>query len=162
MEYDLYKAIYKIENNDNSNSIRIIGEDFVKNNKNKGLLIINNKKVSLKSMMSINNIKDIKIKIILNKNISNKSCLFKNCQKLESISYLSSDNNIENIQEEENIIRKKENLYENNDEYFDNSLLNISRSESNHLLDNYTTTKNTTSHIEFLSTIINKKKKIKF
>ena len=80
MEVEKYKMIYKIENK--SNNLRILGDDFVKNNINKGKLIINNKKFSLKSIISINEMKKCKIEIILVKNIYNKSCMFKNCETL--------------------------------------------------------------------------------
>ena len=39
MEVELYKMIYKKENN--ITDLRILGEEFIKNNRNKGLLVIN-------------------------------------------------------------------------------------------------------------------------
>ena len=59
----------------------------MKNNKNKGKLIINNKKYKLKEFINSNEIKNdiIKINIILSKEISNISHLFDNCYKLKEI-----------------------------------------------------------------------------
>ena len=70
-----------------SDNIRLLGKDFVKNNKNKGKLIINNKKYKLKEFINSNEIKNdiIKINIILSKEISNISHLFDNCYKLKEI-----------------------------------------------------------------------------
>ena len=42
---EIYKATYKTETN--SGNLRILGEEFVKNNRNKIKLIINNKIVSV-------------------------------------------------------------------------------------------------------------------
>ena len=52
MKEEIYKMRYKIEKN--IDNLRILGEDFVKNNKNKGNLLINNKKFPLKSIKPIN------------------------------------------------------------------------------------------------------------
>ena len=57
--------IYKIDSNENIGNLRILGEDFVKNNINKGKLIISNKKLFFKGVISINNIKINKIKMII-------------------------------------------------------------------------------------------------
>ena len=74
MEIELYKMKYNI--GENSKDIRILGDIFVKNNINKGALIINNKKVSLKNIIRANDIKNNKIKIILNKTfIIEAACL---------------------------------------------------------------------------------------
>ena len=77
----------KLYNEKGSDNIRILGKDFVKNNKNKGKLIINNKKYKLKEFININEIKNdiIKINIILSKELSNISHLFHNCAKLKEI-----------------------------------------------------------------------------
>ena len=96
MEVILYKIIYKKENNTN-NYLKILGEEFIKNNRNKGLLIINNKKIKfpLKGIISLDEIKKSTIKMILTKYISNKSYLFNNCESLESISQLFFHDNEE-------------------------------------------------------------------
>ena len=105
MEVERYKMIYTkkineelkrkmpfflrniIDKENKSDNIRLLGKDFVKNNKNKGKLIINNKKYKLKEFINSNEIKNdiIKINIILSKEISNISHLFDNCYKLKEI-----------------------------------------------------------------------------
>ena len=94
MEVELYKMTYKIRNN--SNELKILGEEFVKNNKNKGFLIIDNKKKKLNSKYDISNhnFSQIKIQMVLNRNIFNKSCIFKNCESLESFTPFSIDEEI--------------------------------------------------------------------
>ena len=90
MEVEKYKMIYKIDKN-NGNS-RILGELFVKNNKNKLKLIINNKQCKLKDIISIKNIKGdkFKIKVISCNNIFNKSFMFKDCISLIQIKLLDN------------------------------------------------------------------------
>ena len=48
---ELYKAIYKKGNGDN---LRILGEIYVKNNRNKGFLVIRNKKFHIKDILPNN------------------------------------------------------------------------------------------------------------
>ena len=81
MEEESYKMIYKSKKS-KKDPLKIIGNNFYRQNRNKAKLIINNKKYSLKEY--IDNIKgeEIKIKMILNKNISNKSYMFKDCDSL--------------------------------------------------------------------------------
>ena len=71
-----------------SYNIRILGQDFVKNNKNKAKLIINNKKYGLKELVNNEDLTKDKIKIImiLSKDISNVSHMFEDCVKLLEIS----------------------------------------------------------------------------
>ena len=82
LPYEVRKIIKK-ENK--SYNIKILDNIFVKNNKNKGKLIINNKKYKLKEFININEIKNniIKINMILSKELSNISHLFDNCYKLK-------------------------------------------------------------------------------
>jgi len=96
MELEIYKMTYKIEKN--LSLLRILGDDFVKNNKNKGSLIINNKKCTLNSIISIRNNVQNKIQIALSKNIYNKSCMFKNCESLKSLSKSSENDYILDFQ----------------------------------------------------------------
>ena len=125
MEVELYKMTYKKRNN--SNELKILGEEFVKNNKNKGFLIIDNKKKKLNSKYDIskNNFSQIKIQMVLNRNIFNKSCIFKNCESLESFTPFSIDEEInskdvnentdkENIEEEINSKDENENTDKEN------------------------------------------------
>ena len=62
MESIKYKLVYKKYS---SNKSDILGKVFVKNNKNKGKLIINNKKYNLSEFITTEDIKSDKIKIVL-------------------------------------------------------------------------------------------------
>ena len=121
MEIERYKMIFtteKIENKINdisteliirkkiedeifSDNIRILGQNFVKNNKNKAKLIKNNKKCNLKELINNKEFTGDKIKInmILSKDISNISYMFEDCAKLLEISDDENDNL--NINDEE-------------------------------------------------------------
>ena len=95
-EINLYlkeKTIEKIK----SDNIRVLGHDFVKNNKNKAKLIINNKKYSLKEFIDSKDFFNDKIKInmILIKELSNISHLFKDCFKLQELSIYDNTINID-------------------------------------------------------------------
>ena len=123
MEVEIYKMRYKISKN--IDNLRILGENFVKNNKNKGNIILNNKKVRIKSMLPINNLKQNKIKMVLSKNIYNISYLFKDCELLESLSFKNIQNiqrNIDNIQVIDN---ENRNLFINMNISINESLSNI-------------------------------------
>ena len=118
MEADLYIMTYE----NKKHLIRILGEEFVKNNKNKGKLIINNKKYPLTgSVLKTDILKSEKnrLKMLLNKNIYNKSYMFKDISSLLSLeiendimnkkfvdNYVNINNNkiaIEIKEEEENL-----------------------------------------------------------
>ena len=121
---EISKLIYKKEKN--IFNIRILGETFVKNNRNKGKLIINNKKSRLKDIIPISIIKEnieniIKIKMILNKHIFNFSCMFKDCSSLKSITKFLFINDIENYISEEN---------NNKEEYSEETIKNDEESSS--------------------------------
>ena len=88
MEFEIYRLSHKKEIR--TNNLRILGEEFVKNNRNKGQLVIDNKKIALQAVISNYNFKQNKMKMILCKNIYNKSCMFKNCDSLESILRISN------------------------------------------------------------------------
>ena len=102
---DLYRLKYKLEKN--NSKIRILGKKFIENNGNKGFLIINNKKISLTEVAQI---KNDKIILMLNKNIYNKTCMFKNCNLLESFSKISSDYDKESFNDMENTIVQNKNI----------------------------------------------------
>ena len=72
--------------------IQVVGDYFANINRNKCKLIISNKKYPLKRVVPINdfNTNKIKMKMIFYENIYNKSCMFKNCELLESVSKLIS------------------------------------------------------------------------
>ena len=133
MEFERYKMIYlkKISQNMEvdlegynqelmeeiqNDNIRILGDYFVKNNKNKAKLILNNKKYKLKEFINSTEIKDdkLKINIILNKELSNASHMFENCTKLIEF---SAYDNIINIDDEEYLTFEEDNLEYNEDIY---------------------------------------------
>ena len=130
--------LYKIENN--YNNLIILGHIFVINNRNKGKLIINNKKNAINEFINTDFIilNEIKLKLLLIKNISNKSCFFRDCKSLLK---LSLPNKLEKVGG--NIIKYKddkengnyidiypeennENFYEDYDEQVKYPHLNIS------------------------------------
>ena len=90
MNWERYTMIYnpKISFND----LRILGKIFVKNNANKGRLIINNKKYNLLEFNPINNFNEdnLKISMILTQNIFNRSYMFMKCKSLIEFSIYDS------------------------------------------------------------------------
>ena len=66
MEFNIQTMLYEKE--ENSGYLRILGEYFCRNNKNKGKIIINNKKYYLKEFIEIKNMKEKRIKIKMDKN----------------------------------------------------------------------------------------------
>ena len=127
MEMSLHKMIYKIEkkikrkpwrlfknkkseeNPDDEEDkvignveekIKILDEEFIKNNINKGKLVIRNKKHSFKEFIDIKNVKEdeLKIYLILSKDICNLSFIFKKCKYLLSFSNLSEDIYLDKIE----------------------------------------------------------------
>ena len=129
MEMEIYKMFYK--KGKNSNNLRILGEDFAKNNKNKGKLIINNKKIALENYIYLEEDKLIKIKMVLSKNIYNKSRMYKNCETLEKLSLLSFDDDIKQLQNvEKNIeiefnrqnMKDEEESFSSNNSIYDDNL----------------------------------------
>ena len=90
MNIKRYLLIYNIKKQKKKKKELIIfGEEFIKNNKNKMKISINNKKVTLTSFLSPKKFKsidnNIKINLILNKYISNTGYMFKNCSTLTEI-----------------------------------------------------------------------------
>ena len=109
--------------------LRILGEYFCRNNKNKGKLIINNKKSEIKEFINIENInkEQIKIKMLLNKNLYNKSYMFKDCKTLLE---LKINNNLEDIEDNENFDINNFELEnnENNINYEEDEETNLNKS----------------------------------
>ena len=107
MKNEKYTMIYEIKYN--YTSFRILGEEFIRNNKNKGQLIYKNKKYSLKSYFKLKDIiKDrLNIQILLNKDCCNRSSMFKDCIFLTEIKI---ENNREDI-----FFNYKSNLYTEKD-----------------------------------------------
>ena len=83
----------------NKDEIRILGGEFVRSNLNKGKLVINNKKYNLKEYINIKNVNkdNLKIKMVLNKNIYNKSYMFKDCEMLFELE-ISTNNKSEDVE----------------------------------------------------------------
>ena len=111
-----------------SDDIRILGHDFVKNNKNKAKLIINNKKYNLKELINSKefNYNKIKINIILSKDIANISYMFMNSAKLLEISTYDDIDDIIDIADEKSYESKD--LYNNiiyNEDIYDNIQNNL-------------------------------------
>ena len=102
---------YKIRNK--NNTIRILGEEFIRNNKNKGRIIYKNKSYHFHELTDVSEYKNniLKIKLILNKYCCNKSCMFKNCSSLIHIKF---DN------QEDIFFNNKNNLFIGNSFSFDN------------------------------------------
>ena len=86
MEFKVYKMLYKIKNPETR--LKILGKNFVKNNLFKGKLIINNKKQKISESININGIRNdkFKVKLLLKRNIYNKSYFFKDCSSLIELS----------------------------------------------------------------------------
>ena len=121
----------KIKDEMLSENIRILGHDFVKYNKNKAKLIINNKKYRLKELVNKKEFTNDKIKInmILCKDISNLSHMFEDCKLLE----ISVYNDFININDKEPYkfekfldyyIDNNEGNYEDKNEYIYNKFYN--------------------------------------
>jgi surface protein len=86
LEYCMMK--YKIQDLEQGYYLKILGDHFIINNKNKAKLIINNRKSNLSEFIEIINLyeEEIKLKMVLNKNIYNKSYMFKDCKNLFELS----------------------------------------------------------------------------
>ena len=105
MEVEIYKMIYKF--NKYMRDLSILGKDFVINNIGKGILIINNRKFALIDNIQLDKFEEdrLKIRMILNKNIYNKSGMFKYCDNLLEL-YLDDEvKRFENIEEDKKIIK---------------------------------------------------------
>ena len=114
MDVEKFMMIYEI--NRQSNTERILGEEFYKTNKNKGRIIYNNKKILLcQGLFTFkNNMNEhLKIKMILSKDCYNKSCMFKNCSSLLIFKFYNS------LKSNDELLNSKFNLdygYNNNGE----------------------------------------------
>ena len=91
--YNITNLKQKIKKEIESDNIRILGDDFVKNNLNKAKLIINNKKNKLKGIINGIKTKDdkIKINILLNNKLVNFSHMFENSVLLKEISFYNKN-----------------------------------------------------------------------
>ena len=145
MEVEIYEMIYKIKKTEDN--LRILGENFVKNNENKGNIIINNKKERIKGVIPMNYLKQSKIKMVLTKNIYNLSYIFKDCELLESLSYKDIQSIKDNIDDMQIIDNENINL-------FNNMNISINETDSNINTDYFSisqiTKKEEKTNIEFL------------
>ena len=119
MEIERFTMIYETKKKE-KDKLRILGDVFVKKNKNKGRLIIKNKKYYLTSFLSIKDINEDKLKIglVYDKNIYIKGYTFKDCEELIQCSFHdyndnndifeSLENNLQNEIKIENDIEIKE------------------------------------------------------
>ena len=89
----MYKMLYKKENN--NNKLKILGDIFVENNMRKGTLVINNKKCNITDKINTNYVRgnEIKVKLLLAKNIYNKSYFFSGCKTLLKVSMTKKGRN---------------------------------------------------------------------
>ena len=133
MEIETYKMIYEKERT--QKKLIILGDEFVKNNKNRAKLIIENKKNYLTSELKMKRrwrwIYELKIKMILIKNLYNKSYMFKDCEKL--IDFSIKDKNEKNIKDvnnyEEDNIKEKEKEIEVENIFDDDGYSSFNQSE---------------------------------
>ena len=111
-DYDIFTSECKKENEKNE-IIKILGEKYVKNNKNKVKICINNKKYKLKSFLNVQEIKSEKIKVIIIEynEISNRSYMFSECNSLIYISQQDNDI-IQNKNEDNKYIEEKDDFTE--------------------------------------------------
>ena len=137
MENEKYTLFFQIKNN--INKIRLLGEEFVRFNKNKGKLLYKNKIYSLKDLFDLKDIINdkFKIKILLSKDCSNKSYMFKNCSLLIQIKYENNINNIEDI-----IFDETNYLYDASNKYTkiynqNENIKNINNKENNYFKKNF-------------------------
>ena len=145
MEAGIYQMLYKKEQN--AVERNILGKEFVINNRNKGKLIINNRKFPLENIATYGRIRKNKIKIIFAQNIYNISFMFNNCKSLISFTKLSNDDDEENLRIAENVVNT-----ENNEQIKENELFPNSTSHDN-TSDFYNTNKNSFSAIDKFSII---------
>ena len=118
MDFEKYSLYYIKEKENPNNYLRILGKEFIKNNKNKGKLIIDNKKYPFQEFVIIHGISEgeIKIKIILNGNSYNRSYMFKNCESLlevlslEEINCRDNSDNYDELEENKSVLNKKEQI----------------------------------------------------
>ena len=109
MDFERYTVKYKTQKF--SNNQRILGKEFVKNNRNKGILLIKHKKYKINEYIEINNISKVnefKIDLIFCKNHYNKSFMFYNCASLLEFSII--EKNSEQEEEDENELKEQKEL----------------------------------------------------
>lgn len=91
-------------------NIRILGNKFIKINRNKGKFIINNRKYSFREFISVRYYYygyKLKIGLILNNHINNKSSMFEEC---ESLIEFSSYKDYKELEDKNYLILKEKKL----------------------------------------------------
>ena len=85
--------IYKINKNENNNKIKIFGENFVQNNKDKCYIIYEEKDYPLTEYFEVENNEELlELKLFGTKNITDMSYMFSICHSLESLPDISELN----------------------------------------------------------------------
>ena len=74
---------------ENKKIIKIFGNEFIEENKNKCRIIINNKENELKNYITINKKKEVKIKLEIYTNIISLKGMLKECQEIRKINNLN-------------------------------------------------------------------------
>ena len=101
-----------------SEKLRILGHNFIENNKNKAKIIFNNKKYKLEELKYLNSSKfksdEIKLNLIVIKELSNYSHMFKNCFKLKGFFIYTNEINEFDKEFEEYSHYSEENNEDNN------------------------------------------------
>ena len=131
-----FKLIYKIEENNIKNSIKIFGDKFLLLNGKKFKIIIDNKLSPLKKSYKLNKETEyLKIKFIIFDNHGlDFSNMFKNCTSLRIISdSFKKERNENNVKKEEN--KEKINEKNNSDEFNNNVVQkeNINSKDKNNI-----------------------------
>ena len=102
----IFELTYKVDEK-NKNKLKILGDSFIKYNKDKVIIIYNNYELELKEYYNdINNNQGDKIKILLclDKNINSLFDLFDDCVSLISIEYFKTNIESNDIENESNSI----------------------------------------------------------
>ena len=91
---NIYLTIIYKPSKDNDNKVRIFGESFVYNNKDKCKIIFQDKQYEIKNFFEeidskYNNKDEIRFILNLNNNINDLSCMFDECNTLSSISEIT-------------------------------------------------------------------------
>ena len=106
MEFERFVMLYEINWRDEE-EVRIFGDEFVKANGNKAKLIFNNRLFPLFSILPFSEIEEgeetVKFEIILDKNVFNKSYMFKNCKYLIQLSAYEHSKIFKSMKDIENI-----------------------------------------------------------
>ena len=87
---DNNKIKIKYHNKDKEKEIKIFGDNFVKNNKDKCKIFYNNKEYDLTTKFNVENINQLEIELYGILKINNMSCMFHGCSSLTSLPNISN------------------------------------------------------------------------